>query len=176
MNKNPILFFIILCSFSWLQSHGQDYLRKKEQKFAYKLFEGEPDAELLHIPDWNFAGKELFMEDDRLFLLKRQNMVLGYLLITRALGRYDYFDYIVAYAPDLSVMGLSILIYPSSHGAAICQRAWLSQFEGYAGQELTLGKDIDAVAGATISARSMIRDMKRTYQFMVSLKEEGIIQ
>jgi len=178
MNKTLIYVFIYLCSFSWALSQGQDpdQLSKKEQKFANKIFEGEPDAELLLIPDRDSANGGLYMKGDRLFLLKRQNIHLGYLLTTKALGRYEYFDYMIAYAPDLSVMGLKILNYRSSHGAAICQKAWLGQFEGYSGQKLTLGKDIDAIAGATISAGSMVKDMTRCYQLMFSMKEEGIIQ
>ena len=100
----------------------------------------------------------------------------GYLLSTRALGRYDYFDYLLAFAPDFSVLGITITVYRSSHGAAICQKKWLSQFEAYAGEELTLGKEIDAVAGATISATSMVKDIKRCYHLMITLTEEGIIQ
>lgn len=178
MNKRLICLFIYLCSFSWalLQGQDPDQLSKKELKFTNKIFEGEPEAEVLAVPDLDSANGGLYLKGDRLFLLKRQNVTLGYLLTTRALGRYEYFDYIVAYAPDLSVMGLNILNYRSSHGAAICQKSWLGQFEGYSGQKLTLGKDIDAIAGATISAGSMVKDMKRCYQLMVSLKEEGIIQ
>lgn len=158
------LIFLIaaMFSFTWTLSQDNDLLTKKEQKFASRIFESELYAEKLNTPD-------------RVYLMTNQDILAGYLLMTSAKGRYDYFDYIVAYAPDLSVLGLSILVYRSSHGAAICQKGWLGQFEGYAGEELTLGKDIDAVAGATISATSIVKDMKRTHQLMIDLKEEGVI-
>jgi len=116
------------------------------------------------------------MAGDRAFLLRHEDLVPGYLLSTRAMGRFEYFDYLLAFAPDFSVLGLTITVYRSSHGAAICQKKWLSQFEDYAGEELILGKEIDAVAGATISATALVKDMQRCYQLMISLKEEGIIQ
>ena len=158
------LIFLIaaMFSFTWTLSQDHDLLTKKEQKFASRIFEGETSAERLDAPE-------------RVYLVKKQDAILGYLLTTSSKGRYDYFDYVVAYAPDFSVLGLSILVYRSSHGAAICQKGWLRQFEGYAGEELTLGKEIDAVAGATISATSIVMDMKRTHQLMIDLKEEGII-
>ena len=58
-------------------------------------------------------------------LLRQQDLVLGYLLSTRAKGRYEYFDYLLAYAPGFS---------------------------------------------------ALVKDMKRCYQLMISLKEEGLIQ
>jgi Na+-translocating ferredoxin:NAD+ oxidoreductase RnfG subunit len=158
-----LILFTALFSLTSFLSQDQDPLTKKEQKFISRIFEGEPFAERLSIPD-------------RIYLMKEQDVVVGYLLTSSAKGRYDYFDYTVAYAPDYSVLGLSILVYRSSHGAAICQKGWLSQFEGYAGEELTLGKDIDAVAGATISATSLIMDLERAHQYMIQLKEEGLIQ
>jgi len=160
-----VLFFVF--SFSWILAQDHNLLTKKEAKFVSGIFqEGSSATEIT----------ESLQDGDRAFLLRNQDLVLGYLLSTRAMGRYEYFDYLLAFAPDFSVLGLTITVYRSSHGAAICQKKWLSQFEAYAGEELTLGKDIDAVAGATISATAMVNDMKRCYQLMISLKEEGIIQ
>ena len=154
-----------LISFSWAFSQEHVDLTKKEGKFVNAMFQEGLTAEAIVLTD-----------NDRVFLLRQQDVMLGYMLSTRAKGRYDYFDYLLAYAPDLSVLGLKVTVYRSTHGAAICQKRWLSQFEGYAGEELTLGKEIDAVSGATISATSLVKDMRRCYQLMIGLKEEGIFQ
>ena len=163
------LLFVLFSVFSFSLALSQDHnlLTKKETKFVSGIFqEGSSATEIT----------ESLQDGDRAFLLRHQDIVVGYLLSTRAMGRFEYFDYLLAFAPDYTVLGLTITVYRSSHGAAICQKKWLSQFEAYAGEELTLGKDIDAVAGATISATALVRDMKRCYQLMISLKEEGIIQ
>jgi hypothetical protein len=165
-----------LISFSWAFSQEHVDLTKKEQKFVQGVFQEGCTAEVIVLPDQDIAPVGFLWDGDRIYLLRRQDEVLGYLLSTRAKGRYDYFDYLLAYAPDLSVRGLTITVYRSSHGAAICQKKWLSQFKDYAGEELTLGKEIDAVSGATISATALVKDMKRCYQCMNGLKEEGIIQ
>ncbi|NOR34092.1 MAG: hypothetical protein GQ579_05375 [Bacteroidales bacterium] len=175
MPMRLISIIVFLSSFSWVLSQEHKPLSKKEVKFVNSIFQESSTAEAILLPDQDNAFAESLMAGDRLYLLKQQDVVLGYLLSTRAMGRYDYFDYLLAYAPDFSVLGLTIVVYRSSHGAAICQKKWLSQFESYAGEELTLGKEIDAVAGATISATSMVRDTKRCYQLMISLKEEGLI-
>jgi len=171
-----ISLIFCLVSFSWALSQDHNLLTKKESKFVSGIFQEGSSAEALMITDQNTEITEFLLDGDRAFLLRHQDLVLGYLLSTRAMGRFEYFDYLLAFAPDFSVQGLTITVYRSSHGAAICQKKWLSQFEAYAGEELTLGKEIDAVAGATISATALVEDMKRCYQLMISLKEEGFIQ
>ncbi len=164
-----------LISFSWVFSQEYVDLTKKEQKFVKGVFQEDFTAEVIVLRDQDIELAGLKWDDDRIYLLRQKDEVLGYLLSTRAMGRYDYFDYLLAFSPDLSVRGLTITVYRSAHGAAICQKKWLSQFEAYIGEELTLGKEIDAVAGATISATSLVKDIKRCYHFMITLKEEGII-
>ncbi len=172
------LLFVLFCvfSFSWALAQDHNLLTKKEAKFVSGIFQEGSSAEAIILPDQDNAFAGSLMAGDRAFLLRHEDLVLGYLLSTRAMGRFEYFDYLLAFAPDFSVLGLTITVYRSSHGAAICQKKWLSQFEDYAGEELILGKEIDAVAGATISATALVKDMKRCYQLMISLKEEGIIQ
>jgi len=158
-----IFLFAAMFSSTMALSQGQDVLTKKEQKFASGIFGGEPLAERLNTPE-------------RVYLMKKQGSRIGYLMSTSAKGKYEYFDYAIAYASDFKVLGLSILVYRSSHGAAISQKGWLSQFKGYSGEKLTLGKDVDAIAGATISAAALLKDLERTYKLMNQLKTEGIIK
>ena len=170
-----IFLLICLSSFSWALSQDHKLLAKKEEKFVKGIFQEVWTAEALAMPVQDSLKTGPLQEGDRVYILKQQDLVLGYLLSTRALGRFDYFDYLLAYAPDFSVLGLTITVYRSSHGAAICQKKWLSQFEAYAGEELTFGKDIDAIAGATISATSLTKGVQRCYQIMINLKEQGLI-
>jgi len=174
MKYISIIFFLV--NFTLVFSQGHVDLAKKEQKFVQSVFQEGLTAEAIELTDHELALAGSLREGERFYLLRQEDVVFGYLLSTRAMGRYDYFDYLLAYAPDLSVRGLTITVYRSSHGAAICQKKWLSQFEAYAGEELTLGKEIDAIAGATISATALTKDVKRCYQIMIALKEEGIIQ
>lgn len=169
---------IIICLINFSGAFSQDHkvLTKKEQKFVKGVFQEGLTAEAIAWTKVDPALAESLREGDSFYLLKQEDLVIGYLLSTRTLGRYDYFDYLLAFAPDLSVKGITITVYRSSHGAAICQKKWLSQFEAYGGEEITLGKEIDAVAGATISATSLVKDIQRCYRLATTLKEEGIIQ
>lgn len=166
---------ILLSSFSWAFSQDSQFLSKKESKFVKGLFPEGWSEEALIIPEQQTELSGLLLEGDRVFAIKQKDLVLGFLLSTRAIGRYDYFDYLLAYKPDISVLGLTVTVYRSTHGAAICQKKWLSQFEAYAGEELSYGKDIDALAGATISATALVKDVQRCHMIMVKLREEGLI-
>jgi Na+-translocating ferredoxin:NAD+ oxidoreductase RnfG subunit len=150
-------------------------LTKKETRFVKAMFSEGAYPKELYVPAQDTSIRSALRDSDRLYLLRLQDQVSGYLLSTSAMGRYDYFDYLLAFNPDLSVLGLTITTYRSSHGAAICQKKWLSQFKGYSGEELRLGKEIDAVSGATISATSLLKDLRRCYQIMIRLKAEGYI-
>ena len=103
---------------------------------------------------------------DCLYIIKIAGEIKGYLFSTRAKGRFDYFDYSIIYAGDLSVLEVFVTVYRSTHGAAICQKKWLSQFKGYRGDPLKLGSDIDAVSGGTLSATSLVSDIQRCHLFM----------
>lgn len=174
MRYLSLVFFLINFSLTFAQEN--EVLTKREEKFLKGIFQEGSKAEAIITSDQDFSFFGSMITGDRIYILKRQDEIIGYLMATRALGRYDYFDYLLAYGPDLTVRGLIITVYRSSHGAAVCQKKWLSQFEGYAGEDLTLGKEIDAVSGATISAASLVKDLKRCYQLMNELKEKGIIQ
>ena len=179
LNKVPRKYLgliVFVSCFSWAFSQDQQLLTKKESKFVKGMFSEGWSSEALLIPDQNAVISGLLLEEDRVHIIWEQGLVLGYLLSTRAMGRFDHFDYLIAFASDFSVLGLTITVYRSSHGAAICQKKWLSQFEAYAGEDLKYGKDIDALSGATISATSMVKDVQRCYQIMISLKEEALIQ
>jgi len=112
---------------------------------------------------------EYFHPGDCLYRITEQEEILGYLLSTSAKGRFDYFDYSVIFSEDKNVLKVIVTVYRSDHGAAICQKKWLGQFEGYHGGVLELGKDIDAVSGGTISSTSMVNDIQRSHLLLSSL-------
>jgi hypothetical protein len=170
-----ILLILGLFSFSVALAQEQIPLTKKESRFVKAMFSEGAYPEELNVPAQDTSIRSALRDGDRVYLIRLKDQVSGYLLSTSAMGRYDYFDYLLAFNPDLSVLGLTITTYRSPHGAAICQKKWLSQFKGYSGEELRLGKEIDAVSGATISATSLLKDLRRCNQILIRLKAEGYI-
>ena len=156
------------------QAKGQDECKphKRVRKEIIKLFgetlEVVPDRPLKDSASYG----EYFHSGDCLYRITEQEEIRGYLLSTSAKGRFDYFDYSVIYSEDKTVLKVIVTVYRSDHGAAICQKNWLGQFEGYHGGALKLGRDIDAVSGGTISSTSMVKDMQRCHLLISTMATE----
>jgi Na+-translocating ferredoxin:NAD+ oxidoreductase RnfG subunit len=163
-----------ILSFSGLPAQERGNLTKKEEKFLKQIYPVDVWAEGISLPANDTAIVVYMKEGDQIYRVGQEDQLLGYLLSTRAPGRYEDFDYLLAYTPDLSILGVKVTNYRSSHGAAICQKRWLSQFVGHRGESLSLGKEIDAVGGATISASSLVLDLNRCYQLMQRLKDSDL--
>ena len=148
-------------------------LTRMEKKEAARIFSDEVEIRDVDLSGHKPAGDSLLRKDDRVYILEQEGAVVGYIIGTSAKGRYDHFDYAVFYSPELEVRGVKVTVYRSTHGAAICQKKWLDQFKGYAGGDLAIGKEIDAISGASISAQSMVDDMQRCFALMNGLRADG---
>jgi hypothetical protein len=74
----------------------------------------------------------------------------------------DFFDYYILYDAAKSVRKIKIINYQSSHGQMISSPGWLKKLEGYmAGKPLEVGKQVDAISGATISVNNLVFDVKQ---------------
>ena len=102
-----------------------------------------------HTPPFsNWTGRN---KSDAIYTTNRENT-------------YDAFRYALTLDKNLTVKDLRILRFRSEYGIEIQSKRWLKQFRGYDGsQELEYGKSIDAVTGATISAKELISDFQATY-------------
>lgn len=151
---------------------GDCSLHKKETKALHRSFGESAAIDHVQIPAEQGSLLELIYPEDCLYTIQVAGETKGYLFSTRAMGRYDAFDYSVIYSQDLAVLEVIVTVYRSTHGAAISQKRWLAQFAGYNGGELTLGSDIDGVTGGTLSATSIVKDMQRCHLFMTNWKSQ----
>lgn len=168
--KITTILFLLFSQLSLLplfgNNEGDCSLHKKETKALHRAFGENIVIAPIQIPEGAERPEQNMNPDDCLYTLSQAGKIKGYLLSTRAKGRYDYFDYCIIYAVDFTIMEVVITVYRSTQGAAVCQKGWLSQFKGYNGGVLRLGPDIDAVSGGTISASSIVEDIQRCQLFM----------
>lgn len=153
------------------QTYAQEDCKphKRVSKAIEKLFGETLVIEALQITGSNASANEYLNPGDCIYRITASEELQGYLLSTNAKGRFDYFDYSVIFSKNKTVQMVIVTVYRSTHGAAICQKNWLSQFKGYAGGNLELGSDIDAVSGGTISGTSMVKDIERCHLLISSL-------
>jgi Na+-translocating ferredoxin:NAD+ oxidoreductase RnfG subunit len=83
----------------------------------------------------------------------------------------EYFDYFILYNSDFSVETVKIYNYQASYGHEISARGWLKQFRGFTVDDsLEVGKNIDAISGATVSVVAITDDV----QWKTKLLKEAI--
>ncbi|MDX1285586.1 MAG: FMN-binding protein, partial [Draconibacterium sp.] len=95
-----------------------------------------------------------------------KNGELFYTVFTHSKGRYNPFDYILILSEDLTIRMVRILKYRSEFGGEIASKKWLRQFENYSSGELRYKKEISALSGATISAKSIVDDIPKVLNIL----------
>ena len=81
---------------------------------------------------------------------------MGYAFIGTAPSKTDTFEYLVVFDSSLVIKKVNVLVYREDYGGEIGSNRWLRQFVGKArSTDLTVGKNIAAISGATISVYSM---------------------
>lgn len=97
---------------------------------------------------------------DNFFLLTKGDELLGYAFVDKAPSKTAKFDYLVVFDSNLKVKHAKILIYREEYGGEIGSKRWLKQFLGKSGGDrVDHETNIDGIAGATISVRSMTNAM-----------------
>jgi Na+-translocating ferredoxin:NAD+ oxidoreductase RnfG subunit len=116
--------------------------------------------------------KNLSNDDEIYFELSDQGKNLGIVVLTTARGRYDKFDYMIIYNPDLEIELIKILVYRSQYGSEISARRWLSQFYGEQEDDsLKYGSDIQAISGATFSGMAITKNIIRINKVLKEYKQ-----
>lgn len=73
----------------------------------------------------------------------------------------EYFDYFILFDTSRKIKAVRVYNYQATHGHEITAKSWLKQFDNYSGDsDLIVGKNIDAISGATISTHAIAYDVQ----------------
>jgi len=110
------------------------------------------------------------------FTLSEQSELLGYVFVDKAPSKTAQFDYLVIFDQDLKVIHSKVLVYREEYGGEIGSKRWLKQFLGKTGNDRVSHEiNIDAIAGATISVRSMTLAMDKLFQTIGQLQKNKVL-
>ena len=116
------------------------------------------------------------LNENKFYQLLDNSKLEGYMYIDKAKSKFDTFDYMVVFKPDLSIMTAKVLLYREDYGGEITSKRWLKQFDDKAnGEEMGLGNDIQVISGATISCRSITAGIKNLSKNIQELKSKGFL-
>lgn len=177
MARRTLLFFFLLI----LPVEGEldlpSYAEKKVEKAIEKVWpDKKTEIHRMEVPRKAFQEEGLKKGVTELYELRNSGSRLGYLIHGKAPSRSRHFDYAILQDTELKVQKIRVLIYRESHGGEIGSKRWLKQFEGKGPDDpLRFRKEIDGISGATISARSMTRTVRKVENAMAELKKEGAL-
>ncbi len=116
------------------------------------------------------------------YYLKSKNVLQAYLYVGRvnscrsggcAINQndinlsYEFFDYFIITDTIASIKTVQIFNYQATQGHEVMSIGWLRQFVGYKGsQELRYGKEIEAISGATVSAKALNVDLQSVIKLL----------
>jgi Na+-translocating ferredoxin:NAD+ oxidoreductase RnfG subunit len=160
MKKIALLTIVVLLISSFTTSKRTEALVEKEIKTLFNLvkYSKQPIA----VSSETNKMLPIKIDDTNFFKISNEEKLTGYYYLGQAFGKADYFDFIVIFDKDLIVSKVKVLVYREDHGSEVGSKRWLNQFNGKKTTEnLTYQKDIAAISGATISAKSMTNEVNK---------------
>lgn len=160
-----------------LKSSGELKLPSDKIAKTIKKRLGDFSFELISVDEEYVAYPTL------LYRIETDITILGYVYVSRLNScreggcnanpmaqnnEFEYFDYFFITDGAGKVVSVKIFNYQATQGHQVMSRGWLKQFIGFKGdQSLNYGTDIQAVSGATISAKAIIEDIKDAEKLIV---------
>lgn len=88
----------------------------------------------------------------------------------------EYFDYVILFDSAYTVEKVMIFNYAATHGHEVSAKGWLKQFNGYNGSDtLEVGKNVDAISGATISVYGITLDVQMKTEILKGLQSSNLL-
>ena len=174
MKKTAFISIIVFLVSSFTVSKRVNALIQKEIKTVFEVEVYK--KEIIEIPLNINETLPTQITDTNFFKINNENEVIGYYYIGQAYGKADYFDFIVIFDKDLVISKTKILVYREDHGGEVGSKRWLKQFIGKTKeQDLIYQKDIAAISGATISAKSMTSEVNKLLKTVSILYNKQLI-
>jgi thiamine biosynthesis lipoprotein len=106
--------------------------------------------------------KKVPEENYTFWIAKRAGAPIGYAVLLDVIGKERPITFMIAVGPEGRVIGVEVLIYRESQGSEIRSGRFIRQFiDKTLSAPLKLGRDVDAISGATLSSRSTAYAVKK---------------
>lgn len=166
------LFLFIMFSFG---------VPKNLQKKVYKEIKNTFKVEDFNLSTVKVDGKinatlPVKINEENFHKIISNQKVIGYAVINTAPSKTAEFDYLILLDASGTIVKSNVLIYREEYGGEIGSTRWLRQFIGKSQNDvLEYKKNIDAISGATISVKSMIKSVNEVLQTVKILKANKVI-
>ena len=175
--SQQVSFFLVLLSYLIFGIGIPKEIEKKVNKEIEKTFDSSViEMQPVIVPDEINKLLPAKITETNFFMLSQESELLGYLFVDKAPSKTAQFDYLVIFDQDLKVIHSKVLVYREEYGGEIGSKRWLKQFLGKTGNDrVSYESNIDAIAGATISVRSMTLAMDNLFRTIGQLQENKVL-
>lgn len=98
------------------------------------------------------------------FFIIKSNKAIGYLYLGKILENSEYF---LIFNQNKMIEKIKISSYKEDYGLEMCSNAWLKQFVNKDEKKnYCIGKNINAISGATVSSKEVTEDINRINIFL----------
>lgn len=126
-----------------------------------------PDIKDYKAESYNLGGQEL-----KVFTVITDNKIVGWSVVIEEMGKVKPIAFLVGIDSEGKVLAVYVLEYRDMFGSEIKRRSFLRQFIGKSRRDpITVGRDIDAVTGATISSGAAVTAVKNSLEVVRQIKE-----
>ncbi|MFC2134318.1 FMN-binding protein [Bacteroidota bacterium] len=106
--------------------------------------------------------QKFFGESVYLWEIYEGTELKGYAILDNVYGKSLPITFLVLFDIEGRIIKSTVLKYRESYGGAVQNENWQAQFEGKDhNSKFTIGEDIDAVSGATISGQSITAGVRK---------------
>jgi Na+-translocating ferredoxin:NAD+ oxidoreductase RnfG subunit len=167
--------FFAACTLSFQEVKLNKSALKKMDKSIKSTWEVDDYKKVsIALVDGKPEGIKLQGSEQLYAVQKADQSFLGYMILSSARGKYDYFDLMVLYNEKIEILDSEILVYREDFGGEIGSGRWLRQFIGKTfASQFKLDEDVQGISGATISVRSATNEIKRVTRLMEELKNQN---
>jgi Na+-translocating ferredoxin:NAD+ oxidoreductase RnfG subunit len=164
--KQIVLAFLIL-----FFSFGFSIPKKTEKKIDKEIISIFDIDSYISIDDEVKKNLLVKFNDENFFKILNDSIGIGYFYLGNAPSKTDKFDFLVIFDNELIIKKIKILAYRENYGNEISSKRWLKQFNDLTmDKTIVYRKDIKAISGATISARSMTKAINDLLQSLAILQ------
>lgn len=170
-----LMVAILLCSFTEEQFSSR--LQKKIDNAVLGTYAIDSyTLERITVADKINKITKAELAGDNLFKVLQGEEFIGYIYVGETPSMKKVFDYIILFSPELTIKKSKVLIYREEYGLQIGSQRWLKQFIGLTLLDSAVyEKNIDGIAGATISASSMTRATDNVLKSLKILQEKELL-
>ena len=140
-------------------------IQKEEQQKAMASIFGSSSVTVTELGD---------PSGDSFYAVRQGEELLGYCVQVVTAGFGGDMTLMVGFRADQTLVGVQILSHSETPGlgARVSDASYLGQYAGKSGT-LTLGENVDAISGATISSRVVLAGVKEAQEILKSHIEPG---